>query len=79
MSPCFHVYYIFKNLYNTLQEKKRLQGCFVQGRVSAVGEDFFIEVSPGTYAVTASMPESQQQTQMISVRAGESVDLTFNL
>ncbi|KAF3855213.1 hypothetical protein F7725_023268 [Dissostichus mawsoni] len=37
------------------------------------------QVSPGTYAVTASMPESQQQTQMISVRAGESVDLTFNL
>lgn len=50
-----------------------------QGRVSAVGEDFFIEVSPGTYAVTASMPESQQQTRMISVRAGESVDLTFKL
>ncbi|KAK5866929.1 hypothetical protein PBY51_011462 [Eleginops maclovinus] len=50
-----------------------------KGRVSAVGEDFFIEVSPGTYAVTATMPESQQQTQMISVRAGESVDLTFNL
>ncbi|XP_029290094.1 A-kinase-interacting protein 1 [Cottoperca gobio] len=48
-------------------------------RVSAAGEDFFIEVSPGTYAITASMPELQQQTQMVSVKAGESVDLTFNL
>ncbi|XP_022611906.1 A-kinase-interacting protein 1 isoform X2 [Seriola dumerili] len=34
------------------------------GRVSAAGEDFYIEVSPGTYAVTASMQESQQQTQL---------------
>lgn len=45
--------------------------------VSAAGEDFYIEVSPGTYAITASTPESQQQTQLVSVRAGESVDLTF--
>ncbi|XP_074534014.1 A-kinase-interacting protein 1 [Halichoeres trimaculatus] len=47
--------------------------------VSASGEDFYIEVSPGTYAITASTPESQQQTQLVSVRAGESIDLTFNL
>ncbi|XP_044048327.1 A-kinase-interacting protein 1 isoform X2 [Siniperca chuatsi] len=49
------------------------------GRVSAAGEDFYIEVSPGTYAITASMPESQQQTQLVSVKAGESIDLTFDL
>ncbi|XP_019934306.2 A-kinase-interacting protein 1 [Paralichthys olivaceus] len=49
------------------------------GRVSGTDEDFHIEVSPGTYAVTAHMPESPQQTQLVSVRAGESIDLTFNL
>ncbi|XP_044213801.1 A-kinase-interacting protein 1 [Thunnus albacares] len=49
------------------------------GRVSDAGEDFYIEVSPGTYAITASMPESHQQTQLVSINAGESVDLTFNL
>lgn len=50
-----------------------------QARVAAPGEDFFIEVTPGTYAITASMPESQQQTQLVSIKAGESVNLTFNL
>lgn len=43
-------------------------------------EDFLIEVSPGTYTVTASLQESQQrQTQLVSVRPGESVVLTFTL
>ncbi|XP_075945692.1 A-kinase-interacting protein 1 isoform X1 [Anarhichas minor] len=50
-----------------------------KGCVSASGEDFFIEVSPGSYAVTASVPELQQQTQLVSVRAGESINLTFDL
>ncbi|KAM6926200.1 A-kinase-interacting protein 1 [Lycodopsis pacificus] len=45
----------------------------------ASGEDFFIEVSPGSYAVTASVPELQQQTRLVSVRAGESINLTFDL
>ncbi|KAF1386466.1 hypothetical protein PFLUV_G00095150 [Perca fluviatilis] len=49
------------------------------GRVSAASEDFVIEVSPGTYAITASMPELEQQTQLVSVKAGESINLTFNL
>lgn len=50
-----------------------------QGGVLLAAEDFFIEVSPGTYAVTASMPDSQKQTQLVSVKAGESINLTFNL
>ncbi|XP_041852876.1 A-kinase-interacting protein 1 [Melanotaenia boesemani] len=49
------------------------------GRVSAMGEDFYIEVSPGAYAITASLPESQQQTRLVSIKAGESINLTFNL
>ncbi|KAG8012346.1 hypothetical protein GBF38_020068 [Nibea albiflora] len=50
-----------------------------KGHVSPASEDFFIEVSPGTYTVTAGLPDSQQQTQLVSLKAGESVDLTFNL
>ncbi|XP_030588198.1 A-kinase-interacting protein 1 [Archocentrus centrarchus] len=50
-----------------------------QRHVSGASEDFYIELSPGTYAITASMPESQQQTRLVSVKAGESVNLTFNL
>ncbi|XP_040894556.1 A-kinase-interacting protein 1 [Toxotes jaculatrix] len=48
-------------------------------RVSAAVEDFYLEVSPGTYAITASIPSSRQQTQLVSVKAGESINLTFNL
>ncbi|XP_029952517.1 A-kinase-interacting protein 1 [Salarias fasciatus] len=47
--------------------------------VEAADEDFYIEVSPGTYSVTASLSESQRQTQLVNVKAGESVNLTFNL
>ncbi|KAM9854611.1 A-kinase-interacting protein 1 isoform 1-T1 [Aulostomus maculatus] len=49
------------------------------GRAPAPCEDFHIEVSPGTYAITASLPEAQQQTQVVNIGAGESIDLTFNL
>ncbi|XP_029379327.1 A-kinase-interacting protein 1 [Echeneis naucrates] len=49
------------------------------GHVSAAIEDFYIEVSPGTYVITASSQESQQHTQLVSVKAGESIKLTFNL
>ncbi|XP_073328306.1 A-kinase-interacting protein 1 [Pagrus major] len=62
-----------------LSARKHARAPSNKGRVSAAGEDFFIEVSPGTYAVTARLPESQQQTQLVSVKAGESIDLTFNL
>lgn len=47
--------------------------------VSAAGEDFYIEVSPGTYAVTATLPDSQRQTRLVSVRPGESVNMVFKL
>ncbi|KAJ8396718.1 hypothetical protein AAFF_G00015560 [Aldrovandia affinis] len=42
-------------------------------------EDFHIEVPPGTYAITARAGESDEQTHMVQVEAGESVDLTFHL
>ncbi|KPP69670.1 hypothetical protein Z043_111558 [Scleropages formosus] len=42
-------------------------------------EDFHIEVPPGTYAVTAGAEGAGQQTQLVRVGVGESVNLTFHL
>lgn len=42
-------------------------------------EDFHIEVSPGTYAITAATADSRQQTRLVNIKAGESVNLTFVL
>uniref|UniRef100_A0A3B5N081 A kinase (PRKA) interacting protein 1 n=1 Tax=Xiphophorus couchianus TaxID=32473 RepID=A0A3B5N081_9TELE len=47
--------------------------------VVARDEDFYIEVSPGTYSVSASFPDSQPQTHLVSIQPGESAVLTFNL
>ncbi|KAK0135763.1 A-kinase-interacting protein 1 [Merluccius polli] len=43
------------------------------------GEDFHIEVSPGSYTITAGMPHAHQQTQRVSLHAGDSITLTFDL
>ncbi|KAL0967975.1 hypothetical protein UPYG_G00260550 [Umbra pygmaea] len=42
-------------------------------------EDFHIEVSPGTYAITAGMQDCQPQTRVVCIEAGETMNLTFNL
>ncbi|GAA6101732.1 A-kinase-interacting protein 1 isoform X1 [Tachysurus ichikawai] len=42
-------------------------------------EDFLIDVSPGTYAITAAMQDAGPQTRVVHVNAGESMRLTFNL
>lgn len=43
-------------------------------------EDFYIELSPGTYSITASTTESpQQQTQLVTLGDGQSINLTFEL
>ncbi|XP_061078697.1 A-kinase-interacting protein 1 [Conger conger] len=42
-------------------------------------EDLHIEVSPGTYAVTVGAGDSSQQTHLVRVDAGESVNVTFHL
>ncbi|XP_056348839.1 A-kinase-interacting protein 1 isoform X3 [Oenanthe melanoleuca] len=41
-------------------------------------KDFYIEVSPGIYSVTA-ISEDAAQTHVVDVNAGQSVDLTFVL
>ncbi|NXN28937.1 AKIP1 protein, partial [Nycticryphes semicollaris] len=42
-------------------------------------KDIYIEVSPGTYSVTATSEDLVQQTHVVAVTAGQSVDLTFVL
>ncbi|XP_029895747.1 A-kinase-interacting protein 1 [Aquila chrysaetos chrysaetos] len=42
-------------------------------------EDIYIEVSPGTYSVTATSEDMVQQTHVVDVNAGQSYDLTFVL
>ncbi|KAM9481427.1 A-kinase-interacting protein 1 [Clarias gariepinus] len=42
-------------------------------------EDFLIEVSPGTYAITAAMQDAGLQTRVVHINAGESMRLAFNL
>ncbi|NXI16466.1 AKIP1 protein, partial [Irena cyanogastra] len=42
-------------------------------------KDFYIEVSPGIYSVTAISEDMVEQTHVVDVNAGQSVDLTFVL
>ncbi|XP_019750412.1 A-kinase-interacting protein 1 isoform X3 [Hippocampus comes] len=42
-------------------------------------DDFYMEVAPGLYTISASRPGSQQQTQMIDLDPGDTVSVTFNL
>lgn len=42
-------------------------------------EDFHIVLSPGSYAITAGIQGNSPQTQVVRVKPGESMSLTFNL
>ncbi|NWW10307.1 AKIP1 protein, partial [Oreocharis arfaki] len=42
-------------------------------------KDFYIEVSPGIYSVTAVSEDMVEQTHVVDVIAGQSIDLTFVL
>ncbi|XP_068541367.1 A-kinase-interacting protein 1 isoform X2 [Anas acuta] len=41
--------------------------------------DIYIEVSPGTYSITATSEDMVKQTHVVDVSAGQSIDLTFVL
>ncbi|XP_058859333.1 A-kinase-interacting protein 1-like isoform X2 [Acipenser ruthenus] len=47
--------------------------------VQRTSEDFYIELAPGTYAITAGACDSKRQTRVVKVNAGESVDLSFTV
>lgn len=42
-------------------------------------KDFYIEVSPGTYSVTAVSEDMVEQTYVVDVNAGQTIDITFVL
>ncbi|KAM9223510.1 A-kinase-interacting protein 1 [Leptosomus discolor] len=50
-----------------------------QQHTRKASKDIYIEVSPGTYSVTATSEDMVQQTHVVDVNAGQSVDLTFVL
>ncbi|XP_074950874.1 A-kinase-interacting protein 1 isoform X2 [Phalacrocorax aristotelis] len=50
-----------------------------QQRTRQASKDIYIEVSPGIYSVTATSEDMVQQTHVVDVNAGQSVDLTFFL
>ncbi|NXC28247.1 AKIP1 protein, partial [Campylorhamphus procurvoides] len=52
---------------------------FSLSKIRQASKDFYIEVSPGIYSVTAVSEDMVQQTHVVDVNAGQSVDLTFVL
>ncbi|NXE49721.1 AKIP1 protein, partial [Casuarius casuarius] len=50
-----------------------------QQRTRKASKDIYIEVSPGTYSITATSEDMVKQTHVVDVSAGQSVDLTFVL
>ncbi|XP_032919587.1 A-kinase-interacting protein 1 [Catharus ustulatus] len=66
-------------------EEERTEGAVEPSRAQTCRQspkrpikDFYIEVSPGIYSVTA-ISEDTAQTHVIDVNAGQSIDLTFVL
>ncbi|NXJ01660.1 AKIP1 protein, partial [Psophia crepitans] len=57
--------------------EEEVSRCLFQTRQAS--EDIYIEVSPGTYSITATSEDMVQQTHVVDVNAGQSVDLTFAL
>ncbi|KAM6274827.1 A-kinase-interacting protein 1 [Porphyrio hochstetteri] len=55
------------------------QGQTCQQHMRQASEDIYIEVSPGTYSVTATSEDMVQQTHVVDINAGQSIDLTFVL
>ncbi|XP_032044458.1 A-kinase-interacting protein 1 [Aythya fuligula] len=48
-------------------------------RTRKASKDIYIEVSPGTYSITATSEDMVKQTHVVDISAGQSIDLTFVL
>ncbi|NXL94482.1 AKIP1 protein, partial [Alectura lathami] len=73
-----------KELESSEQEKNAASGASSQARpcqqrTRKASKDIYIEVSPGTYSVTATSEDMVKQTHVVDVSAGQSIDLTFVL
>ncbi|TRZ15925.1 hypothetical protein HGM15179_011161 [Zosterops borbonicus] len=67
-------------------EERRTEGSRKHSQVQASqqnprrsSKDFYIEVSPGTYSVTAVSEDMVEQTYVVDVNAGQTIDITFVL
>ncbi|NXH14722.1 AKIP1 protein, partial [Bucco capensis] len=62
-------------------EEKAIMKLFLPSptKTRQASEDIYIEVPPGTYSVTATSEDMVQQTHVVDVGAGQSIDLTFVL
>ncbi|XP_035183539.1 A-kinase-interacting protein 1 [Oxyura jamaicensis] len=58
-------------------ESSRARTCHQRTRKAS--KDIYIEVSPGTYSITATSEDMVKQTHVVDISAGQSIDLTFVL
>ncbi|XP_075784104.1 A-kinase-interacting protein 1 isoform X3 [Pelodiscus sinensis] len=74
-----------ENLLQTLQQEKNETSPMSNAaetpkqRARKASKDLYIEVSPGTYSVTATSEDMAKQTHVVDVNAGQSIDLTFSI
>ncbi|XP_067276483.1 A-kinase-interacting protein 1 [Pseudorasbora parva] len=61
------------------KQKQNATAAIKRDNGSSEPEDFLIEVSPGTYTITAAMQDTRPETKTVHINAGESMSLTFNL
>ncbi|CAM5149824.1 unnamed protein product [Natator depressus] len=64
----YHSRHAAENLLQTLEQGGR-----------KTSKDLYIEVSPGTYSVTATSEDMVKDTHVVDVNAGQSIDLTFSI
>ncbi|XP_037395890.1 A-kinase-interacting protein 1 isoform X2 [Pygocentrus nattereri] len=73
----------FHSLHLPHTSRRTQPAAFASRRAHCTGlsepEDFLIEVSPGTYSITAAVQDAGPQTRVVRINAGESKRLTFNL
>ncbi|TRY89683.1 hypothetical protein DNTS_032313 [Danionella cerebrum] len=72
-------HYHSQQMLKTIDQKQNITLAMTGKTGSGEPEDFFIEVSPGTYSITAAMEDTTSQTKTVSISAGQSMSLTFNL
>ncbi|KAK2894636.1 hypothetical protein Q8A67_011865 [Cirrhinus molitorella] len=71
--------YHSQQMLKTADQKQNASTAIKRDIGSSEPEDFLIEVSPGTYSITAVMQDTKPQTKTVRINAGESMSLTFNL
>uniref|UniRef100_A0A672LHX3 A-kinase-interacting protein 1-like n=2 Tax=Sinocyclocheilus grahami TaxID=75366 RepID=A0A672LHX3_SINGR len=71
--------YHSQQMLRTAGQKQNASAAIKRDIGSSEPEDFLIDVSPGTYSITAAMQDAKPQTKTVRINAGESMSLAFNL